>query len=118
VYCDLWSHNTVSGVDVVLQTLQLCSRNAAAASFAHIAALAATAEESLAERVWKLANGTLQILGEAPEIWGATMPLQGVAQVLHAALGRAVRPWLATGELDGRHAVMLLMAMASLCRQT
>ncbi len=77
--------------------LQLCSRNAAASAFAHMAAAAATGDEGLAERMHKLAAGTSQILDDAASIWGGALPLLGVAPVLHEALGRAVRPWLATG---------------------
>jgi len=77
--------------------LELCGRNAAAASFAHMAALAATAEEGLAGRMCKLAAGTSHILSDAAEVWASSKATQGAARVLHEALGRAVRPWLATG---------------------
>lgn len=77
--------------------LQLCSSNAAASAFAHMAATAATGDEGLAERMHKLAAGTSLIRSDAASIWGAALPLQGVARVLHEALGRAVRAWLATG---------------------
>lgn len=79
--------------------LQLCGRNAAAASFSHIAAVAATAEQGLAERMHQLARGTMQILSDAADVWGTGMPMGDVACVLHEALGTAVRPWLATGVL-------------------
>ena len=77
--------------------LQLCSSNAAASAFAHMAATAATSDEGLAERMNKLAVGTSQILDDAASIWGTALPLQGAARVLHESLSRAVHPWLATG---------------------
>ena len=77
--------------------LQLCSSNAAASAFAHMAATAATSDQGLAERMNKLAVGTSQILDDAASIWGTALPLQGAARVLHESLSRAVHPWLATG---------------------
>ncbi|KAK9842316.1 hypothetical protein WJX81_006282 [Elliptochloris bilobata] len=76
--------------------LQLCSQNAAASAFAHMAGAVATSDEDLAERMLKLATGTSQILDDAASIWDPAAPASCVARGLHEALGRAVRPWLAT----------------------